>query len=320
MAACTPGRTPPPSPSTSTAGVTEMVGDCLTTRAPASARPPASLHYSAPPPVPWVRDWYGNRSLWVMLPPNGRLPTEQQHVNGSVSTKFPFFRVKQGQVRVQAHRLDGPPGRFSAAVGTVEEYSDTGFVPSELTFSTPGCWQLRASVSGGAALTFTVVVARPIVSRSELARPLRLPKLRPGQACPVSGGTPITAGGPTGIGGVAQGAGPVRPLVGNQRGVARLTSVTTHHGWMAAKSLWFSAPGYQGPYLVRVRRLDGTGPVGLIDDPHRTSFLVQAGPTVDETDGYRERPGATWMKRPGCIGWQIDGLNFSHVIVVRFAR
>ena len=144
LAACTAGRTPSPSPST--AGLTETVGDCLATRAPAGTSPPASLHYSPPPPVPWVKDWYGNRSLWVMLPPDGRLPTEQQHVNGSVSTKFPFFRVTPGQVRVQAHRLDGPPGRFSAAVGTVEEYSAIGFVPSELTFSTPGCWKLRASV------------------------------------------------------------------------------------------------------------------------------------------------------------------------------
>src|SRR5262249_50727116 len=172
----------------------------------ASARPPAVLQYSPPPPVPWVRDWYGNGSLWVMLPPDGQLPTDP-HADGSVTTKFPFFRVKQGQVRVHAQRLDGPAGQFSGAMGTVSAYGRSGFVPSELSFSTPGCWRLRASVSGSPALTFTVLVKSPVVSRSELARPLRLPTLGGGQACPVSGGTPITAGRTIGVAGVPQGAG-----------------------------------------------------------------------------------------------------------------
>jgi hypothetical protein len=296
-----------------------MVGDCLATRALAGSRPPAVLQYSPPPPVPWVRDWYGNGSLWVMLPPDGQLPTDP-HPDGSVTTKFPFFRVKQGRVEVHAQRLDGPPGRFSAAMGTVSAYGRSGFVPSELSFSTPGCWRLHASVSGSPGLTFTELVKPPVVSRSQLARPLRLPRLGRGQACPVSGGTPFTAGGTIGFGGIAQGAGPVRPLVGNRKGVAHLARITTHRGWLAASTFWFSSPGYQGPYLVRARRLDGAGSVGLLDKPRRTSFLVQAAPTVDEADGYRQTPSATWMKQPGCIGWQIDGLNFSHVIVVRFTR
>jgi len=299
-------------------GLTEMVGDCPATRAPAGTRPPAVLQYSPPPPVPWVRDWYGNGSLWVMLPPDGQLPTDA-HPDGSVTTKFPFFRIQHGQVRVRAQRLDGPPGRFSAMMGTVDAYGDSGFVPSELRFSTPGCWRLRAAVAGRPALSFTVLVKSPVVSRGELARPLRLPQLRPGQACPVSGGTRVPSG-TAGFGGIAQGSGPVRPLVGNRRGLARLITYTTHRGWLAAATLWFSAPAYQGPYLVRVRRLDGHGPVGLLNNPRRSWFLVQAGPTTNDNHGYRQTIGATWMKRPGCVGWQVDGLNFSHVIVVRFTR
>jgi hypothetical protein len=309
----------PPSPSTSPAGLTRIAGDCLATRALASTRPPGVLHYSAPPPVPWVRDWYGNGSLWVMLPPDSQLPTDP-HADGSVTTKFPFFRVAHGQVHVQAQRLDGPGGQFSAAVGNIDAYGTSGFVPTELRFSTSGCWRLRAVVSGGPALTFTLLVKPPIVSRSELTRPLRLPTLRPGQSCPVSGGTPITTRGTIGFAGVAQGRGPVRPLVGNRHGVAHLTRTTAGPGWLAAKTLWFSDPRYQGPYLIRVRRLDGTGPVGLLENPRRTSFLLQQGPTINEADGYRETPGGTWMQQPGCIGWQIDGLDFSRVIVVRFTR
>lgn len=151
--------------------------------------------------------------------------------------------------------------------------------------------------------------------RAELmSRPLHLPSVRPGQSCPASGGSPINAGG---FGGVAQGVGPVHPLGANTEGIADLTSTTQYPGWLSFKSLWFSEPRYQGPFLVRVRAIDGATPVGMLDDPGVTSFYVPSGPTINGSDGYREQPGATWVRRPSCIAWQVDGLTFSHVIIVR---
>src|SRR6266536_3083306 len=53
--------------------------------------------------------------------------------------------------------------------------------------------------------------ATPSSYRGELSRPLHFPVLRPGQACPTSGGKAINT---TDFSGVAQGAGPVHPSVG----------------------------------------------------------------------------------------------------------
>jgi hypothetical protein len=138
--------------------------------------------------------------------------------------------------------------------------------------------------------------------------------LRRGQPCPTSGGSQIRT---ADFDGIAQGAGPVRPLVGDAQGVVPLTNMTQHPGWLAEKSLWFSEPRYQGPFLVRVRRLDGAGPAGLSETPTLTAFYIASTPTTNAADGYREVPGATWVKTPGCIAWQVDGLTFSKVIVVR---
>lgn len=119
------------------------------------------------------------------------------------------------------------------------------------------------------------------------------------------------------FGGWAPGPGPVRPLAVAADGLAHLISLTQQPGWLAIKSLWFSEPSYQGPFLVRIRRVDGAGPAGLLEDPTLTSFYVPPGPTTSGTDGYREVTGATWVKTPGCIAWQVDGLTFSNVIIVR---
>lgn len=139
--------------------------------------------------------------------------------------------------------------------------------------------------------------------------------LRPGERCPTSRDRRINNGSFTGI---AIGAGPVHPLgASNVSGAADLISNTQHAGWLAFKGLWFSEPRYKGPFLVRLRRLGRPGPVGVLEDPGKTSFFTPAGPTINSYGGYRTVPGSTWVKKPGCIAWQVDGLGFSHVIVVR---
>ena len=109
----------------------------------------------------------------------------------------------------------------------------------------------------------------------------------------------------------------MRPLAGDQGGNVVLLPQTQHPPWLAFKTLWFSVRAYQGPFLIRAKRLDGPGPVGLDEDPSTTALFVPAGPTLSGTDGYREEPGATWVRGPGCYGWQVDGLTFSEVIIVQ---
>jgi len=153
----------------------------------------------------------------------------------------------------------------------------------------------------------------PNNDQARLTRPLHLPVLHPGQACPVSRGTPTHSSDFTGS---ALGVGPVHPLAdGNENLISNTNQAP---GWLAIKSLWVSDPLYQGPFLVRIRRLDGPGPAGVLEDPTVTSFFVPAGPTWNSAPGgYRAITGAAWVKTPGCVAWQVDGLTFSHVIVIQ---
>src|SRR6516162_7870535 len=90
---------------------------------------------------------------------------------------------------------------------------------------------------------------------------LHFPVLRPGQRCPASRGTRFNT---SQFGGVALGTGPVRVLAGStRRGIADLINPTSAPPWLALKTLWFSLPAYQGPFIIRATRLGRPGPVAL---------------------------------------------------------
>ncbi|MDN5849867.1 MAG: hypothetical protein L0H63_09570 [Nitrococcus sp.] len=76
---------------------------------------------------------------------------------GWLATKFPWWRLRSGDLAVRAIRLDGP-GEFDTVIHN-GAYGDQGFIPSGLRWSTPGCWRLTGEV-GGDALTLTVLVDR----------------------------------------------------------------------------------------------------------------------------------------------------------------
>ena len=160
----TAGSAPSGSPASATApssqSPTRPVGVCPTTTSSGTATPPASLGYRPPPPVSYVKDWYGNDALWVMLPPTGKLPVTSRDPDGRLGTKFPWYRLASGEVQVTAERLDGPTGNFNADVGTVPEYGDRGFAPSMLYWSAPGCWRVTGRLADK-ELTFVVVVTAP---------------------------------------------------------------------------------------------------------------------------------------------------------------
>lgn len=162
LAACTahtgqPSNFSSPAPTGSSARYLPL-GHCPVTRAVSATRPPDSLHYQPPPPVPYVHGWYGNQVIWVMLPIRGRLPAQTNPAPRSrerLFTKFPWYATRSGQLRVTAQRLDGA-GRFQAQLGsTAQGYGPPGFVPSGLYWSSPGCWRLTAKLAGS-SLRFTV--------------------------------------------------------------------------------------------------------------------------------------------------------------------
>lgn len=175
-----------------------------------------------------------------------------------------------------------------------------------------------ASASTGAAEAVPVEVA------ALLQRPLHLPLLRNGRACPVSAGHPIPGTG----GGIGPGTGPVHPLLFNpgdpRHGVVTLGPTDTP-GWLALDVVWLSQAGYQGPLTVRVQRLNDPQPrtayPAAVSDPADLStalgyMWLPAGAGDNTYLGYRAVPAQTWVKSAGCYAWQVDGNSFSEVIVI----
>jgi len=151
-----------------------------------------------------------------------------------------------------------------------------------------------------------------------LDRPLRFPPLRPGQACPTARGRPVNT---AFFAGTALGTGPVRVLIAGagdlRHGVAVLINPTSAPPWLGLKTLWFSVPAYQGPFVIRAERLGRPGPVALGEGPAVAPLVVPPGPTVNGGQGWRAAPGGLWVRTPGCYAWQVDGLTFSEVIIVQ---
>jgi len=150
-----------------------------------------------------------------------------------------------------------------------------------------------------------------------LNRPLHFPALRPGQRCPASRGSPVST---DLFGGIALGNGPVRVIIAGagdvRHGVADL-GPTIAPPWLGLKTLWFSVPAYQGPFIIRAERLGRPGPVALGEGPLIAPLVVPPGPTLNGGEGWRTAPGGLWVKTPGCYAWQVDGLDFSEIITVR---
>lgn len=156
---------------------------------------------------------------------------------------------------------------------------------------------------------------------SLLSRPLHFPSLGPGGSCPASQGTTFN----TFFVGIALGSGPVRVLLADSgdilHGRVNIVPYAAVRGWFALQTLWFSLPGYNGPFVVRAKRLGEASstievqPGGDGLTPGSGPLVVPAGPTINTKDGFRTVPGSTWVTAPGCYAWQVDGRNFSEVIV-----
>jgi hypothetical protein len=152
---------------------------------------------------------------------------------------------------------------------------------------------------------------------SALRRPLALPSMAPGGACPTTSGQSFDN---SQFGGIALGAGPVQPIeVGTPVALATKGILVFRpfqgRGWYAIKMLWFARPDYQGPVLIRGRQLDGPHETVFGEAPALVDPQMGPGATINGTDGWREWPGGAWLRTPGCYAWQIDGIGFSHAIV-----
>jgi hypothetical protein len=156
-----------------------------------------------------------------------------------------------------------------------------------------------------------------------LRRPLHLPKLAPGAACPVSRVDGRIAWTRINTFGAGIGSGPVYPGLGDHGGL--LVASPSEYGgpWHGEKVFWYIRPSYRGPVLVRGRRLDGPQSLGFNGRKRPDPELrIEPGETVTWTGqpaGSRGVPSGVRVRAPGCYGLQIDGTNFSRVVVIRAA-
>ncbi len=101
-----------------------------------------------------------------------------------------------------------------------------------------------------------------------LARPLHIPSLASGAACPVSGLAPGIDFRSSGVG-PGIGTDPAYPAPFSPDATQPLNDFTVPPGWQGGKHAFFTLPKYDGPVLVRSGQLDGSGVVTLASNEIR---------------------------------------------------
>jgi hypothetical protein len=155
---------------------------------------------------------------------------------------------------------------------------------------------------------------------SALRRPLHLPKLAPGVACPVSKVDRRVAWQRMHIfGGAGIGRGPVYPGL---RASSIWATRDDQYGskWFGEKVFWFVVPSYRGRVLIRGRRIDAPGTVGFNGarrpDPELRIEPFTTVSWAGQPTGSRGIPSGVRILAKGCYGFQIDGTSFSRIVVV----
>jgi hypothetical protein len=172
-----------------------------------------------------------------------------------------------------------------------------------------------------AALALAGTGAAPTTSWAKLHRPLHLPRLSPGSACPVSAVDSRIAWrrvrfpGSPGVG-----RGPVYPGLGATGGTLFATPDVQFGGpWAGGKVFWYVRSSYRGRVLIRGRRLDGPEGLGFNGNalPAR-ELRIDRYDTVSWTPHPRGSRGVASTVRArasGCYGVQVDGATFSRVVI-----
>ena len=153
-------------------------------------------------------------------------------------------------------------------------------------------------------------------------RPLHLLAVTPGAPCPTSPEKKVQPGF-----GIAQGNGPAYATIGTAiiRTPAIFAYTDAQHfgdgeadnqGWGGQKVLWFVNPDYHGLVLIRGHQVDG---------PHDMRFNggLSGHPLAQQLVIDTKSGGTPWpnlgsyirLQAPGCYAYQVDGDNFSYVIV-----
>jgi hypothetical protein len=155
---------------------------------------------------------------------------------------------------------------------------------------------------------------------SELHRPLDLPTVAPGAVCPRTPG-----GRPSPDVAIALGSGPAYPVLGFEgnrvppapKAVVPLYADERKGSAYWHKTLWAVDPDYDGPVLIRGAGIDPPRTIRFAYDERQ---LHELDFPAEESDSWRYGPSFTIFPGPGCYAFQVDGANFTKVIVFEAAR
>lgn len=144
---------------------------------------------------------------------------------------------------------------------------------------------------------------------ASLRRPLELPTGGSGGSCAVSGATSAVS-----YVGPAVGPGPVYAAQPTPFAVTSFIDSV----WDGGNVTWVAAPGYSGPVLIRGGEVGGSGSVGFGEGhvpEDELQLLVPSTQSSGEPAGAREWPSFTRVRSAGCYAYQVDGTNFTELIV-----
>lgn len=190
----------------------------------------------------------------------------------------------------------------------------------------PTATAARGGATSVAPTTGSGVTAAPDSIWASLeARPLRLPVLAAGAACPI---TPARQGVSPDFP-YAQGVGPVYVIAQRANGSITFSSAASlgdaASGYGGFKEFWEIQPAYTGPALIRGGRIDGSGALEFNGGLSQTSGSPPGmEPRLSELriGGQAVTPPAwsTWVTftrlvTAGCYAYQIDGTSFEEIIV-----
>jgi hypothetical protein len=177
------------------------------------------------------------------------------------------------------------------------------------------------------ATSVALVVIGPAGSAADrwtwrgLHRPLHIPRIDPGAPCPLSALTTLDLG-QEGMRS-RPGRGPAYPSL--SRGsmleffYPPIPAQSDFYGteWGGQKVLWWVSGSYHGPVLIRGRQLDGPNVVRFDrgSPVPQKEIRIKPGPGYGRWKGARDRASYTRLRAAGCYAYQIDGTNFSRVII-----
>lgn len=148
-------------------------------------------------------------------------------------------------------------------------------------------------------------------------RSVRFPQLTARTPCPTSRGTYVNVPGANGVALEGNVVSLLIPQAGDVVHGSVQLAPSDVAGWYGIKTHWLIKPSYSGWVVVRAEQLDSAAPVAALGDAGIGPVIIPPGPTPNTFRGWRQQPSGTYVKGPGCFGFQIDGSTFQEHLILR---